>query len=165
MAHIFAPPGATPTWPYSLSDMKRDNPQVSFPANLAAYDTTAHHVYPVQPVEPPQQTGMVAVEVQPVLVGGVWTQQWELQPEPPAPVPDSVSMAQARLALLDAGLLDQVDAALAAIPDPIERRAAQVRWDYETRVRYDDQLVRDLKSAFGLTSQQFDELFRLAATK
>ena len=58
-------------------------------------------------------------------------------PEPaplPVPVPQSVTMRQARLALLGAGLLDDVDAALAAIPDATQRRAAQIEWEYAATV-------------------------------
>ena len=43
-------------------------------------------------------------------------------------------MRQARLALLQAGLLDQVETALASIPDEVQRKAAQIEWEYATTV-------------------------------
>ena len=50
------------------------------------------------------------------------------EPADPVPVPviTSVTMRQARLALLGAGLLDDVDAAIAAISDPVQRKAAEI---------------------------------------
>jgi hypothetical protein len=66
-------------------------------------------------------------------------------------------MRQARLALLQAGLLDQVDA---AITDP----AARIEWEYATTVERNSSLVQSLASGLGLTEPQLDDLFTLAAT-
>lgn len=81
--------------------------------------------------------------------------------EPPAPlvVPESVSMRQARLALLGAGLLDSVNAAIASLS-----QAAQIEWEYATEVRRDSQLVAGMTQALGLTSAQLDDLFTQAAS-
>lgn len=74
-------------------------------------------------------------------------------------VPKVVSMRQARLALLQSGLLDQVSAAVQA-----GSQADQITWEYATEVNRDDGLVSNLAVALGLTSQQLDDLFTLAAT-
>jgi hypothetical protein len=49
-------------------------------------------------------------------------------PESGPIVPASISRRQGRLALLGAGLLDAVEAAIAAIPDATERRAAEINY-------------------------------------
>ena len=83
--------------------------------------------------------------------------------EPPT-LPDSVTMRQARIALLQSGVLDQVDAAIAAIPDPAERRAAEIEWEYGAVVDRLSPWVVSLTAALGMTPQEVDGLFRLAVT-
>ena len=82
---------------------------------------------------------------------------------PPPPPVTTVTMRQARLALLRAGLLDNVDAAIAAIPDETQRRAAQIEWEYASIVERNSALIQQLTPALGLTEAQMDELFATAA--
>lgn len=84
-------------------------------------------------------------------------------PDQPQVVPASVTMRQARLALLAAGLLDDVDAAIAAIPDPVQRKAAQIEWEYATEVRRESPMLAMLAPALGLDDAALDDLFRRAA--
>jgi hypothetical protein len=81
-------------------------------------------------------------------------------PPEPSPVPASVSPAQARLALLDANLLDGVEQMVEQLP-----REAQIRWEMATEVRRDDPLVLQMATALELDSEALDNLFVLAATK
>lgn len=85
----------------------------------------------------------------------------------PAPVvvpgvPQVVTMRQARLALLGAGLLPLVDGAINALPDP-PRTAARIEWDYSNEVHRDKPFVQMLGTALGLTGEQLDNLFTQAA--
>ena len=82
---------------------------------------------------------------------------------PPVPVITSVTMRQARLALLNAGLLDDVDTAIAAITDPVQRKAAQIEWEYAQTVDRDSPFTQQLAAGLGLTSEQLDALFTQAA--
>lgn len=85
-------------------------------------------------------------------------------PPPPVPVvPDSVSMRQARLALLGAGLLAQVDAAIASLPSP-QKEAAAIEWEYAQEVQRHNGLVPAMAQALGMTEAQLDALFMQAAT-
>ena len=71
--------------------------------------------------------------------------QAHLNPPAPTPsVPASITMRQARLALLSIGLLDDVDAAIAAIPDPVQRKAAEIEWEYATVIERNSPLVQSL---------------------
>jgi hypothetical protein len=80
-------------------------------------------------------------------------------------VPGSVTMAQARLALLGAGITaSTVDAQIAAIPDDLQREAAKIQWEYEAYVKRSSPLIAALGPALGLTDAQIDDLFRQAAT-
>ena len=80
-------------------------------------------------------------------------------PVPPVPVPASVTMRQARLALLGAGLLDLVETAIAAAGP-----AAKIEWDYATEVQSASGLVPAMATALGLTDAQIDALFVTAST-
>lgn len=164
MFYILTVPDAEPVYPYTLTDLVRANPGTSFPRDMTNFDASDWYCYPVQDTRPPEAPNMVAVRVMPSSVDGVWYEQWVLEPAPPAPVPQSVSMRQARLALLQAGLLDQVDEAIAAIEDPTARREAEITWNYSTDVERDAPLVEQLAASFGLTPEQVDDLFRTAAT-
>lgn len=87
----------------------------------------------------------------------------EVPYDPPAPiVPESVTMRQARLALLGAGLLSQVNSALNALPSP-HKEAALIEWEYALDVRRDHQLITSLKSSLGLTDEDLDNLFLTAS--
>jgi hypothetical protein len=86
-----------------------------------------------------------------------------MPPEPRAEVPQAVSMRQARLALLGAGLLDTVETAIASM-EGAEGRAARIEWEYAQEVRKDSPLIDALAPALGLTTEQTDHLFMTAAT-
>ena len=79
------------------------------------------------------------------------------------PVPEGITPRQAKIALLQAGLLDDVEAAVAAIPDETTRRIAQVEWEYAQEVRRDWPLLVQVAAQMGLTDAQVDELFREGA--
>ena len=82
---------------------------------------------------------------------------------PPVPVITSVTMRQARLALLRAGLLDDVDAAIAAIPDPVQRKAAEIEWEYAQTVDRNSPFTQQMAAGLTLTAEQLDALFTQAA--
>lgn len=73
----------------------------------------------------------------------------------------SVSMRQARLALLQAGLLSAVNAALAEMPGDTGE-AARIEWEYATEIDREWPLVASLAGSIGLTDSQLDDLFALA---
>jgi len=74
-----------------------------------------------------------------------------------------VDMAQARLALLQAGHLAAVDAAIAAMPGA-EGSAARIEWGYRSTVRRGSPLVQSMAAVLSLTESDLDALFALAAT-
>ena len=74
------------------------------------------------------------------------------------PVPQQVTMRQARLALLSAGLLDDVEAVISAAG-----RAAQLEWEYAAVVDRSNPAVAIVQQQKALTDAQIDDLFREAA--
>lgn len=78
-------------------------------------------------------------------------------------VPAKVTMRQARLALLGAGLLSTVTTAIDALAEP-QKSAAMVEWEYSSEVHRNKPFVLTLGAALGLSSAQLDALFVQAAT-
>lgn len=74
-------------------------------------------------------------------------------------VPATITMRQARLALLRAGLLGAVNAAFDAIEDADDKAEAQIEWEYAATVERNATWVSNLSVALGLTVQQLDDLF------
>ena len=95
--------------------------------------------------------------------GGIgWTWDGETfttPPAPPSPVPQVVTMRQARLALLGAGLLDTVELAIGGAGP-----AAAIEWEYAQEVQRGSGLVPAMATALGMTDVQIDALFVQAAT-
>lgn len=71
----------------------------------------------------------------------------------------SVTPAQGQLALLQAGLLDTVEAWVAS-----QSRAVQIEYKARTEWKRDWPLVIEAATALGLTEAQLDDLLALAAT-
>ena len=82
---------------------------------------------------------------------------------PPVPVITSVTMRQARMALLQQGLLTQVNDAVASMPGA-QGEAVRIEWEFSSTVERNRPLVQSLSASLGLTSQQLDDLFAIAAT-
>jgi hypothetical protein len=81
---------------------------------------------------------------------------------PPVEVPKAVTMRQARLALLQAGMLQTVNQAVASMPGDAGE-AARIEWEYSQEVQRDKQLVLALAPVLGLNEAQLDALFIAAA--
>lgn len=81
------------------------------------------------------------------------------EPADAPPIPTVATMRQARLALLNIGKLDDVEAAIAAIPDATQKRAAQIEWEFAATVERNSALLASLASAIGLTESDLDALF------
>ena len=77
-------------------------------------------------------------------------------------VPRAVTMRQARLALLGAGKLAAVDAAINGMSEPT-KSAARIEWEYSGEVQRHNGFVAALGPALGLTEAQIDALFTAAA--
>lgn len=100
---------------------------------------------------------MLMVDGQLVPADGVWLDGMTVDVGAPS-VPASVSARQARLALLAAGLLDTVNAAVAAAGG-----ATQIEWDHATQIDRASPLLASIGAALSLTGEQVDELFRAAS--
>lgn len=115
-----------------------------------------------QPVEAdPVPDGKLIASTSVKRVDGVVKYVHALEDEPVI-IPQSISMRQARLALLQAGLLSSVEAAIDAIAEPA-RTAARIEWEYATEMKRDHTLIETLAVGLSLTPEQIDQLFQTAA--
>ena len=72
-------------------------------------------------------------------------------------VPERVSARQARLALIGAGLIGTVEAAIGGLS-----AYDQAEWEYAAEIRRDHPLIASLGVALSLSEGDIDELFRIA---
>lgn len=103
------------------------------------------------------------------LIDGEWSlnDEWQETVIEATPAPEaasqSITMRQARLALLNAGLLDDVEAAIITMDEP-QRTQTQIEWEYAQEVQRDNALVAALGPKLGLDDAAIDSLFSMAAT-
>jgi hypothetical protein len=85
MTLIHTPADFAPVWPYSLADLRRDNPNVSFSVSPTADDLAPFNVYEVQPADAPATNSRAerVEESHPELVDGIWQQRWAVRDASP----------------------------------------------------------------------------------
>lgn len=72
-------------YPYSFTDLRKDNPNVSFPEDLTGTDLSEYNVAYIEPSDPPPynvETHKLSSDV--ILENDIWVQKWtlvELTPE------------------------------------------------------------------------------------
>lgn len=85
----------------------------------------------------------------------------------PAPAgqqaPQVVTRRQARQALLLAGRLQDVQPAIDAIANPVQRGMVQIEWDDSQEFQRTRPTLIALATAIGMTAQDLDALFTQAA--
>lgn len=93
-------------------------------------------------------------------VGDIWDGIIFTKPivVPVVEVPQSVTPRQARLALLQATLLDEVELLLA------NDKAMKIWWEYSLDIERNHEYIVMMGMALGLTATQLDDLFVLATT-
>ena len=90
---------------------------------------------------------------------------------PPRTVPQSVTRYQGRAALLQMGLLDEIDAHYAALPTDtdddafnLQNRMAKERWAGMLNFERDSAELVAIAALMGMSGAQIDDLFCFAAT-
>jgi len=155
---------------YSIGQLRRDNPQTSFPAEIPDATLAEYSVYPLAATPMPAydpETQRVS-EGLAELVDGVWMQAWVVTDLTPEELAErlaswrqemSVSPLQMRRALRAENLLDAITAYVAA-----QDADTQDAWEYAVEIRRDDALIAAAADALAKSDAEVDDLFRLAAS-
>ena len=163
----------TGEYPLSVSEIWRRHPNTMMAHHLERYALVELAEMPAY-----DEATHKPVEIEPVEIDGVWRQQWsvvslsaeelaELQRQreeaAAALIPKSCTRRQGQLALLTHGVLDDAEAAIAAITDPVQKREAQIEYEADTWERANP-FLQALWAQLGGTPQSLDEAFALAVT-
>ncbi len=162
------------------SQLIAENPTKSFPAvwtkeTAASIGADEVAILPKPPLGKYEKHEELPIAV----VAGQWTREWAAVPKyvetREATVAEQIAaaeeaetldkrnnmiitMRQCRLALLAAGLLDSVDAAIATLPEP-DKSAATIAWEYGATVERLSTFVVGMGPLLGLSDLEVDALF------
>lgn len=106
--------------------------------------------------------GLVAASGNEGIGWGYDGQYFTAPTQAPPIVPQEITMRQARLALLDIGLLANVQTAINTLPEP-DKTKAQIEWEYSNALQRNNPFVTTLGTALGLSSDDIDNLFITAS--
>lgn len=171
MTYIYAP---TQEYPLTAAQIRAAFPNTSFPQAAALRDAAFaergyHFVKDAPPPAHDPATHRVVQQAAPTLVNGEWVLGAAVVPlsqeELDARLAEwrevtSVTPRQMRLALLDIGLLDDVEAIVAASP-----RAVRLEWEYSVLLERKNPQWDALGAGIGKTPTDIDNVFMLALTK
>jgi hypothetical protein len=155
---------------YTIGQLRRDNPQVSFPTEIPDDTLAEYSVYPLAATPMPAydpETQRIS-EGLAELVDGVWMQTWVVTDLAPEELAERlaewrqgmlVSPLQMRRAL-------RAESLYSAITAYVEQQDADTQdaWEYAVEIRRDDALIAAAAAALGKTDVEVDDLFRLAAS-
>jgi len=159
----------TQTFGHSHDDVARATSSSFAPGTLQVGDYRLIESAP-DPAYNPETQRLQPADAPTPRTGQAWLRGWqvvaltaaEMTAIAKAKVPASVTMRQGRLALLAAGKLAQVNAAIASLPEP-QKSAALIEWDFSNELQRGNPFVATLGAALGLSDAQVDQLFITAA--
>lgn len=159
--------GAVSKFPYSYEDLKRENPQTSWPTSMPIERLNEYGIHIVVAKGQPEYDASTHKVVDSIPTWNAVKKQWEQAfnvvplsaEELKARVPQSVTMRQARLALHRSGLFETIVAAVNAAGEEVK-----IEWEYASEVQRNSSLVSTLSSAIGIPDEQLDNLFVLAGS-
>ena len=132
-----------------IADIRREFPNVSIP-NDADCSSFGYEFLIETPA--PVQEGFNAVEIAPVNN----KQTWELKAIETT-IPQSITPLQAKLQLLEIGLLDEVETLI------VKDRKAELYWNGASQFLIDDEILLNMAAVIGLSQEQLNNLFLQAS--
>jgi hypothetical protein len=142
---------------------------VMFPSAITDDDLAFVEVHPLVYSPPVLNAGQMHEPGDILQIEGQWVQSWavreakleELAAMKP-PVPQEVTMRQARLALLGINKLEHVAPTIESL-NGADRDIARIEWEFSSTVVRGRPLVTMLGQALGLDEDALDQLFITAA--
>ena len=134
---------------YTIQEIRKLFPNISISADA---DCSGFGFEFLEEVAAPVQEGFYAVEGAPINN----KQTWELI-EIPKVVPQSITPLQAKLQLLEIGLLDEVETLI------VKDRKAELYWNGASQFLIDDEILLNMAAVIGLSQEQINNLFLQAS--
>ena len=107
--YVLAPNQTVEIYPYSIGDLRRDNPNTSYPRNPSDAVLASWNVFPVtdEPTPAYNPATQNCNQVNPTLIDGKWVMTWAVTPATPEQITERTSakeseVRQQRNALLSA---------------------------------------------------------------
>jgi len=125
--------GSVETYPYSVGQLRRDNPNTSFPKQIPDEVLSSYGVETVVVASEPsftQRTQVLSQDTQPSLVEGVWTLGWTVTDKTTEEVAEFDANEEMRIRLERDTLLSETDWWCLS-----DRTAAQAQLDYRQALR------------------------------
>jgi hypothetical protein len=169
--YVLAVDGIVQKYPYTKTDLRFDNPTVSFPFDLTDELAAKFNVFPVVETTLPSYDAMTQnlIWFNPTLSHGDWIQNWGVvdasSDEIAQRLHDArqsmiVSPFQAKAALHNAGKLENIISYVNnQSTDPVVRLA----YENATEWKRLSSMISDISSKLGLTDAEVDSLFLAAA--
>jgi hypothetical protein len=114
MTYILAPNQIAEIYPYSIGNLRRDNPNVSFPRNPSEELLASYDVFPVVTQAPPEHDPATQNlnPATPTLVDGQWLQTWQVTDASAEEITERQRAAADYLAFWDALMTSSVYGAI-----------------------------------------------------
>ena len=147
---------------YSLNQLRRDNPNVSFPRVPNLETLAEYNVFPLTQAQAPNADIVTKGPIE--LINGAWIQTYvgRNYTDEEKRSKMVVTARQARLALAAIGKLTMIADAIALIPEPDKTQVA-IEWEYATTVERTSPWIETMRPALGLSEEEMDQLFVQAA--
>jgi hypothetical protein len=153
------------------ADIRRAHPQTSMPKEMTEALIAELGYEVIHPTDRP--VADVVEELPPAYNETTqrWEQQWSSRAFTEQEIADNlaarraemvVTPRQARLALLGAGKLADIETAIAALDEPT-KAAVQIEWEYAVSIERTSSWVVAMTQALGMTDAEVDDLFDQAA--
>lgn len=155
---------------YSLRELRRDYPGVSFPSDIPVATLAEYDVYPLRATAaPPHDTQTQrAVEGPARLVDGAWVQTWTVAAKTEREIAAelaawraslSVTPLQIRRALRSLGLFEGFNNYLASAPEEVVEE-----WEYAVQIDRNNEVIVKGVLELGMSEETVDDVFKLALT-
>ena len=141
--YVFAPNQTIETFPFSIGDLRRDNPNTSFPRNPSAELLAEWNVFPVVQQDPPSfdVSTQNLNEVNPTLISDQWLQTWSVTAASSDEIAQRTTDAEAQVRAQRNNLIAETDWVVVMAKETGTNIAAAMK-TYR-------QALRDLPSAEG----------------
>ena len=99
MTYVLAPNQTVEIYPYSIGDLRRDNPNTSYPRNPSDTVLASWNVFPVtdEPTPVYNPATQNCNQVNPTLIDGKWVMTWAVTPATPEQIAERTSAKESEV--------------------------------------------------------------------